>query len=36
MIDPMTFVVVVICKTLQHIISCLLVWMVFAAAISKR
>ena len=33
---PMTFIVVVICKTLQHVIGCLLVWMVFAAAISKR
>ncbi len=36
MIDPLTFIVVVICKTLQHVIGCLLVWMIFAMAISKR
>jgi hypothetical protein len=36
MIDPLTFIVVIICKTLQHVIGCLLVWMIFAMAISKR
>ena len=35
-IDPLTFVVVVLCKTAQHVIGCLLVWMIFAMAISKR
>jgi hypothetical protein len=36
MIGPLTFVVVVLCNTAQHIIGCLLVWMVFAAAITKK
>jgi len=36
MIDPLSFFVVVLCKTAQHVIGCLLVWMIFAMAISKR
>jgi len=36
MFDPVSFVAIVICKTLQHVIGCLLVWMIFAMAISKR
>jgi hypothetical protein len=36
MIDPLSYIFVIICKTLQHVIGCLLVWTVFAAAISKR
>jgi hypothetical protein len=36
MIDPLTFVVVVLCKTLQHVIGCLLVWMIFAMAIGRK
>ena len=36
MIDPVSFFVIVICKTLQHVIGCLLVWMIFAMAIFKR
>ena len=28
--------VLVVCKTLQHVISCLLVWMIFAMAIGRK
>jgi hypothetical protein len=35
MFDPVSFIVIVGCKTLQHVIGCLLVWMVFAIAIIK-
>jgi len=36
MIDPLTFFVVVLCKTLQHVIGCLFIWMIFAMAIGRK
>jgi len=36
MIDPLSYIVVIICKTLQHVIGCLLVWMIFAMAIGRK
>jgi len=36
MIDPLSFVVIVICKTLQHVLGCLMVWMIFAMAITRK
>ena len=36
MFDPVSFVVIVACETFRHVASCLMVWMIFAMAISKR
>ena len=35
-IDPLSYIVIIICKTLQHVIGCLLVWMIFAMAIGRK
>ena len=34
--DPLTFVVIVVCKTLQYVLANLLVMMVVIMALSKR
>jgi len=34
--DPLTFVVIVVCKTLQYVLANLLVLMVVILAMSKR
>jgi hypothetical protein len=36
MIDPLSYIVVIICKTLQHVIGSLLIWMIFAMAIGRK
>ena len=36
MIDPLTFIVVIICKTAQHLIACFLVLMIFSIAINRK
>jgi hypothetical protein len=35
-IDPISFVAIVVCKTLQHVLANLLVMMVVVMALSKR
>jgi len=36
MIDPLSFLVVVLCKTAQHLIACFLVLMIFSIAINRK
>jgi len=34
--DPLTFIVVVICKTLQNLIASILILMIFAIAVNRK
>jgi len=34
--DPFTFIVVVLCKTAQHLIASILILMIFAIAVNKK
>ena len=35
-IDPISFVVIVICKTVQHLIASFLILMIFAIAVNRK
>ena len=35
-IDPLSFVVIVICKTFQHLIASILILMIFAIAVNRK
>ena len=34
--DPFTFIVVVLCKTFQHLIASVLILMIFAIAVNRK
>ena len=34
--DPLTFIVVVLCKTFQHLIASFLILMIFAIAVNRK
>ena len=35
-IDPISFVVIIVCKTLQHLIASFLILMIFAIAVNRK
>ena len=36
MFDPVSFLVIMVCKTAQHLIACFLVLMIFSIAINRK